>query len=142
MNDTANNLRELQQEEIMPDGSRVLHSTDAYYQRVQALIDELPADIQCGFSITESFHNSPTQSIRDQTKANGVTLPAPAAMENVEQVDELSRYVQHSKNSENEIRNISRIINTSVGQNRGTTGATVFLGSANHQDMDLLQSCL
>jgi hypothetical protein len=85
MNDAANRLREIKQEEIMPDGSRIVHSTDAHYQRVQALINELPSDIQYGFSVTEIFHNSLTQSIRDQIKANGVNLPITAAMANVEQ---------------------------------------------------------
>jgi hypothetical protein len=136
MNNAANRLRKIKQEEIMPDGSRIVHSTDAHYQRVQALIVELPSDIQYGFSVTESFHNSLTQSIRDQIKADGVNLPVTAAMANVEQLDALSRYVLSAKNMENKIRNISRIINTSVGQNRGSK-ANVFLGAAvEHQDRE------
>jgi hypothetical protein len=42
MNDAANRLRKIKQEEIMPDDSRILHSTDAHYQRVQGLTDLLP----------------------------------------------------------------------------------------------------
>jgi hypothetical protein len=91
MNDAANRLRKIKQEEIMPDNSRILHSTDAHYQRVQGLTDQLPSDIQYGFSVTESFHNSLTQSIRDQIKAEGVNLPITAAMANVEQLNTLSR---------------------------------------------------
>jgi hypothetical protein len=136
MNDAANRPRKIKQGEIMPDGSRILHSTDAHYQRVQALTDELPSDIQYGFSVTESFHNSLTQSICNQFKADGVNLPITAAMANVEQLNALSRYAQSAKNAENKIWNISQIINTSVGQNQGSK-ANVFLGEAvEHQDRE------
>jgi hypothetical protein len=136
MNDAANRLRKIKQEEIMPDGSRIVHSTDAHCQRVQALTGELPSDIQYGFSITESFHNSLTQSIRDQFKADRVKLPITAAMANVEQLNALSQYAQSAKNAENNIWNISQIINTSVGQNQGSK-ANVFLGAAvEHQDRE------
>jgi hypothetical protein len=126
MNNAANRLRKIKQEEIMPDGSRILHSTDAHYQRVQALTDKLPSNIQYGFSVTKSFHNSLTQSIRNQIKADRVNLPITAAMTNVKQLNALSQYAQSAKNAENKIRNISQIINTSVGQNRGSK-ANVFL---------------
>jgi formate dehydrogenase assembly factor FdhD len=89
MNDTANRLHKIKQEVIMPDGPRTVHSTDAHYQRVQALTDEFPSNIQYGFSVTESFHNSLTQSIRDQIKAGVVNLPITAAMANVEQLNAL-----------------------------------------------------
>jgi hypothetical protein len=115
MNDAANRLRKIKQEEIMPDGSRIVHSANAHYQRAQTLTGELLSDIQYGFSVTESFHKSLTQSIRDQIKANRVNLPIMAAMANVEQLNALSRYAQSAKNAEKFFRNISHIINASVG---------------------------
>jgi hypothetical protein len=45
MNDAAGRLREIKQEEIMSDASRVVHSTDVHYHRVQSLIDELLSEI-------------------------------------------------------------------------------------------------
>jgi hypothetical protein len=57
-------------------------------------------------------------------------------MANVKQLNALSRYPQSAKNAENKIRNISQIINRSVGQNRGSK-ANVFLGAAvEHQDRE------
>jgi hypothetical protein len=121
----------------MPTGSKMVHSRDVHNQRIQALIHELPSKIQHGFSITESFQNSLMQSIRNQIKMDGINpILITAAMGNVEQLDELSRYVQHTKNAENKIRNVSRINNTSVSQNRGLTKANVYLGAAHHQEME------
>jgi hypothetical protein len=128
MNDAAHRLRELNQEEVLQDGTRITHDTDNHYQRVQAIIDELPIETPYGFSVIEVFHNSLTQSLKDQVKADGITLPPTGNMRNVEQLDELSRYVQHTKNAENKIKNISRIANSS-SQGRGTNRGNVFMGN-------------
>jgi hypothetical protein len=130
MNDAANRLREIHQNEVMPDGTKVVHDTNAHYQRIQALINELPIDTPYDFSVIECFHNSLTQSIRDQIKADGIQMPSTALMQNVEQLDALSAYVQHAKNAENKIKNISRIANASSGQNRGPNRGNIFLANA------------
>jgi hypothetical protein len=70
MNDAANRLRKLSQEEVLQDGTRITHDTDSHYQRVQALIDELPIETPYGFSVIEVFHSSLTQSLKDQIKAD------------------------------------------------------------------------
>jgi hypothetical protein len=129
MNDAANRLREINQTEIMPDQTRVIHDIDTHYQRIQALIDELPIETPYGFSIIECFHNSLTQSSRDQIKADGVIMPSTSLMQNVEQLDALSAYVQHAKNAENKIKNISRIANASTGQTRGPNRGNIFLAN-------------
>jgi hypothetical protein len=111
----------------MADGTRVVHNTDAHYQRIQALIDELPIKMPCGFSIIECFHNLLTKSICNQIKANGIQIPSTALMQNIEQLDALSAYVQFAKNAKNKIKNISRIANASSGLNRGLNLGNVFL---------------
>jgi hypothetical protein len=134
MNDAAHRLRELNQEEVLQDGTRITHDTDNHYQRVQAIIDELPIETPYGFSVIEVFHNSLTQSLKDQIKADGITLPPTGNMRNVEQLDELSRYVQHTKNAENKIKNISRIANSS-SQGRGANRGNVFMGNIMSHDV-------
>jgi hypothetical protein len=111
---------------------------ETLYQGVQALIDKLPSDVQYGFSITESFHNSLTQSILYQIKADGITLQATATMANVEQLKKLLQYIQHANNAKHKIHdNISHIINISVGQNRGANRGNVFLvGASSQHGMD------
>jgi hypothetical protein len=130
MNDAANRLHEIHQTEIMPDGTRVVHGTDAHYQRIQALIDELSIKMPYGFSVMECFHNSLTQSIRNQIRADGIQIPSTALMQNVEQLDVLSACVQHAKNAENKIKSISHITKASSGQNRGPDQGNIFLANA------------